>query len=127
MGAGAHIDILLDDDTVRQYSLCGDPARRDALTVAVLREPAGRGGSARVHDELVDGVRTRLRGPRNHFPLAAAPRYTFIAGGIGITPIMAMLRSVAATAPTRGTCSTAAACRPAWRSPTSSPPSSAIA
>lgn len=96
---GAHIDILLDDDTVRQYSLCGDPARRDALTVAVLREAAGRGGSARVHDELVEGVRTRLRGPRNHFPLAAAPRYVFIAGGIGITPIMAMLRSMAATAP----------------------------
>lgn len=88
---GAHIDLLLGPDLVRQYSLCGDPADRSVLRVAVLREPAGRGGSAYVHDSLADGARLRIRGPRNHFALEDAPRYLFIAGGIGITPIVPMI------------------------------------
>ncbi|HVW43960.1 MAG TPA: PDR/VanB family oxidoreductase [Amycolatopsis sp.] len=88
---GAHVDLLLRPDLVRQYSLCGDPAGRSVLEVAVLRERAGRGGSDFVHDVLRPGDRVRMRGPRNHFPLVDARRYLFIAGGIGITPIVPMI------------------------------------
>jgi ferredoxin-NADP reductase len=86
---GAHIDLILEGGLARQYSLCGDPADRWAWRVAVLREPGGRGGSRYVHDELSGGV--RIRGPRNHFPLLPAERYAFVAGGIGITPILPMV------------------------------------
>ncbi|NKQ53199.1 oxidoreductase [Amycolatopsis sp. K13G38] len=92
---GAHVDLALSEDLVRQYSLCGDPANRDVLEVAVLREPQSRGGSAHVHDELQEGDRIRVRGPRNHFALTEARNYLFIAGGIGITPILPMIRAVA--------------------------------
>jgi ferredoxin-NADP reductase len=90
---GAHIDLLLDEGLVRQYSLCGDP--RDAKTwrVGVLLDPQSRGGSRHVHDKLVEGAGVRVRGPRNHFALVDSPRYLFIAGGIGITPITAMIDS----------------------------------
>lgn len=87
---GAHIDLALQDGLVRQYSLCGDPADRSAWQVAVLREPAGRGGSAFVHDRLPVGAAVRVKGPRNRFPLVPARRYRFVAGGIGITPILPM-------------------------------------
>ncbi|MEV0391254.1 PDR/VanB family oxidoreductase [Nonomuraea sp. NPDC050643] len=90
---GAHIDLLLASDLVRQYSLCGDPADRTTWRIAVLREPDGRGGSAYVHDELHPGTAVLARGPRNHFPLHPAPRYLFIAGGIGITPLLPMVRA----------------------------------
>ena len=93
---GAHIDLVVDD-MVRQYSLCGDPRDTSALRVAVLREPSGRGGSRHVHDVLVAGQRIEVRGPRNNFPLVEARRYLFIAGGIGITPILPMVAEVAAT------------------------------
>src|SRR6187399_1902858 len=89
--AGAHVDLVLRSGLERQYSLCGDRADRSVLQVAVLREPDGRGGSRYVHDELADGARIRIRGPRNNFPLVDAPRYLFIAGGIGITPIVPMI------------------------------------
>lgn len=90
---GAHIDLLLDEGLVRQYSLCGDP--RDAKTwrVGVLLDPQSRGGSRHVHERLDEGSSVRVRGPRNHFALVDSPRYLFIAGGIGITPIMAMIDS----------------------------------
>ncbi|MBA2949380.1 PDR/VanB family oxidoreductase [Streptomyces himalayensis] len=88
---GAHIDVLLGPGLERQYSLCGDPADRSVWRIAVLREPDGRGGSAYVHGELGQGDKVRVRGPRNHFALEPAPRYRFIAGGIGITPILPML------------------------------------
>ncbi|WP_188195232.1 PDR/VanB family oxidoreductase [Nonomuraea sp. SYSU D8015] len=93
---GAHIDLVLADGLVRQYSLCGDPADRTTWRIAVLREPDGRGGSAFVHDELHPGATILVRGPRNHFPLHPAPRYLFIAGGIGITPILPMIAAAAA-------------------------------
>ncbi|MDT0612157.1 PDR/VanB family oxidoreductase [Streptomyces lancefieldiae] len=89
---GAHIDLVLGPDLVRQYSLCGNPADRSVLQVAVLREAAGRGGSRHVHDALAEGDTVRVRGPRNHFALVDSPRYLFIAGGIGITPILPMIR-----------------------------------
>jgi ferredoxin-NADP reductase len=88
---GAHLDLLLTSGLVRQYSLCGDPEDRFSYTVAVLREPYGRGGSKEVHDTALVGKLLTVRGPRNHFELVSAKRYLFIAGGIGITPIRAML------------------------------------
>ncbi|MFJ8539449.1 PDR/VanB family oxidoreductase [Streptomyces sp. NPDC093591] len=93
---GAHIDVVLGPELERQYSLCGDPADRGAWRIAVLREPDGRGGSAHVHEQLGQGDKVRVRGPRNHFRLEPAPRYRFIAGGIGITPILPMLAAAEA-------------------------------
>jgi ferredoxin-NADP reductase len=93
---GAHIDLRLPGEVVRQYSLCGSPEDTSAYQVAVLRETDGRGGSAYVHDSLLVGDRVRVDGPRNHFPLVDAERYLFLAGGIGITPILPMLDRVAA-------------------------------
>jgi ferredoxin-NADP reductase len=91
---GAHVDLLLPNGLVRQYSLCGDPADRSVFTLAVLLEPNGRGGSRYLHEQLRAGDRVRIRGPRNNFGLVDAKRYLFIAGGIGITPILPMLAAV---------------------------------
>jgi len=91
---GAHIDLILDDETVRQYSLCGDPAD-PTYEIAVLREPDGSGGSAWVHDKIAEGDRFQIRGPRSHFRMADSPRYLFIAGGIGITPLRPMIHRAA--------------------------------
>jgi ferredoxin-NADP reductase len=87
---GSHIDLRLAPDLVRQYSLCGDPADRGHWRIAVLREPKGRGGSARVHTLSV-GDTIDVRGPRNHFELRESACYVFVAGGIGITPILPMI------------------------------------
>jgi len=94
---GAHIDVVLGPDLERQYSLCGEPADRHSWRVAVLREPDGRGGSAHVHGQLEAGDKVRVRGPRNHFALQPSPRYRFVAGGIGITPILPMLAAAEAS------------------------------
>ena len=93
---GAHVDLVLGPGLERQYSLCGDPADRTRWRVAVLREPAGRGGSAFVHDQVRQGDKVRVRGPRNHFALRPAARYRFVAGGIGITPVLPMLAAAEA-------------------------------
>ncbi|HET9647546.1 MAG TPA: PDR/VanB family oxidoreductase [Microlunatus sp.] len=87
---GAHIDLILGDDLTRQYSLCSSPGQPDRWRIGVLHTPDSRGGSAAVH-ALMTGATVRVRGPRNHFPLVASPRYLFIAGGIGITPILPMI------------------------------------
>ncbi len=89
---GAHIDIECGDSGLsRQYSLCGDPADAQSLVVAVLRDPASRGGSAWIHQQLQVGDSIRVRGPRNHFRFdESTRRVILIAGGIGITPLMAM-------------------------------------
>lgn len=89
---GAHIDLECGDTGLsRQYSLCGDPADAGAYEIAVLRDAASRGGSNWVHDQLKQGDRLRIRGPRNHFRFdEGAKQAVFIAGGIGITPIAAM-------------------------------------
>ncbi|WUI71066.1 PDR/VanB family oxidoreductase [Nocardia sp. NBC_00403] len=95
---GAHLDLELPSGRLRQYSLCGDPADTRAYRVAVRRIPNGGGGSIEVHDELPVGSRIMVRGPRNAFPFAvpghgsSAARLHFIAGGIGITPILPMAR-----------------------------------
>ena len=92
---GAHIDLLLDD-TVRQYSLCGTPGDQHRWRIAVLLDPDGRGGSRRVHEMLQVGDQVAVRGPRNHFPLVSSPRYLFVAGGIGITPLLPMMAEASA-------------------------------
>ncbi|MEW2624110.1 PDR/VanB family oxidoreductase [Streptomyces sp. NPDC048106] len=91
---GAHLDLVLPSGTVRQYSLCGDPADRSRYTVAVLREERGRGGSREIHDTALVGRTIGVRGPRNHFPLREAGACLLIAGGIGITPLLAMARQL---------------------------------
>jgi ferredoxin-NADP reductase len=88
---GSHIDLVLPDGTTRQYSLCGDRWDAHTYRIAVLREPAGRGGSAYVHDRLSPGDRVGVGGPRNHFPLVPSQKYLFVAGGIGITPLLPMV------------------------------------
>ena len=94
---GAHLDVHLPSGRVRQYSLCGDPGVPDAYRIAVRRIPAGGGGSVEVHDALAPGATITTSGPRNAFPLTVpgygspAQRFRFIAGGIGITPILPML------------------------------------
>jgi ferredoxin-NADP reductase len=88
---GAHVDFVLGDDLIRQYSLCSSPSQPEVWRVGVLRVPDSRGGSERVHDVLAPGSIVRVRGPRNHFPLVASSRYLFIAGGIGITPLLPMI------------------------------------
>jgi len=86
---GAHIDVYVPDGTTRQYSLCGDPTDRSYWQIAVLREKDGRGGSAFIHDHLRVGDRLLVTRPKNHFVLEDAPYHALVAGGIGITPIMA--------------------------------------
>jgi tetrachlorobenzoquinone reductase len=91
---GAHIDVILDNGQVRQYSLCGSPDDPSSYRIAVLREPSSRGGSAYIHSQLRPGQTVMARGPRNHFKLLSAHQYIFIAGGIGVTPLLPMIASV---------------------------------
>ncbi|GAA2864356.1 PDR/VanB family oxidoreductase [Pseudonocardia halophobica] len=88
---GAHVDLVLGPDLERQYSLCGDPTDLSSWRLGVLREPESRGGSAYVHDTLAVGDQVVCRGPRNNFALVEADEYLFVAGGIGITPILPMI------------------------------------
>jgi ferredoxin-NADP reductase len=88
---GAHVDLILGDAPTRQYSLCGDPTDHHVWRLGILRDPNGRGSSLYVHDRLAVGDMVRVRGPRNNFHLVQSPRYLFIAGGIGITPILPMI------------------------------------
>jgi ferredoxin-NADP reductase len=94
---GAHLDIQLPSGRVRQYSLCGNPTRGDTYRIAVRRIPDGGGGSAEMHDVLAVGATVTTHGPRNAFPLtlpgygSPTARLRFVAGGIGITPILPML------------------------------------
>ena len=94
---GSHLDIALPSGRLRQYSLCGDPADSDTYRIAVRRIVDGGGGSIEVHDGLPVGGEVTTHGPRNAFPLTVpgygspAQRFRFIAGGIGITPILPML------------------------------------
>lgn len=88
---GCHIDLVLGERLIRQYSLCGDPADKSSWRVAVQRERESRGGSTYVHDTLTEGSTVHVRGPRNTFPFEKMARYIFIAGGIGITPLLPMM------------------------------------
>jgi vanillate O-demethylase ferredoxin subunit len=92
--AGAHIDVHVAPGIVRQYSLCNDPSERTRYRIAVLREARSRGGSARLHDQVHEGQRLNISAPRNHFPLVPARHSLLLAGGIGMTPILAMAHSL---------------------------------
>lgn len=93
---GAHLDVILPSERLRHYSLCGDPRDRSRYRIAVRRVPDGDGGSAEIHDTIGEGSILHVRGPRNAFRLVDAPGYLFVAGGIGITPILPMVRTAAA-------------------------------
>jgi ferredoxin-NADP reductase len=89
--AGAHIDVHLPGGLIRQYSLCSDPAGCSVYRLAVLKDPASRGGSVAVHESLQEGAELGISVPRNHFPLdPSAPHSVLVGGGIGITPMVTM-------------------------------------
>jgi len=95
--AGAHVDLRLPGGKIRQYSLCGDPADRSTYRIAVKLEKNGRGGSKWVHDNLHAGAEAHVSAPRCNFRLhLQASRHIFVAGGIGITPFLAMVREAKA-------------------------------
>ena len=93
---GAHLTLHLPNGLDRQYSLCGDPADRHHYDIAVLRTVDSEGGSEWIHQHLIPGMTIEVSGPLNHFELEPAPEYLFIAGGIGITPMKAMIESLPA-------------------------------
>ncbi|SFL36655.1 PDR/VanB family oxidoreductase [Geodermatophilus ruber] len=90
---GAHVDVCMPGVT-RQYSLCGDPRERGTYRLGVLLEPESRGGSKFIHEQLCAEQTLTVHPPRNHFALEDAAEYLFVAGGIGITPIVAMITEV---------------------------------
>ena len=94
--AGAHIDVHLPGGLIRQYSLLNDCRQASSYRIGVLREPQSRGGSVAVHDQIQIGDLLRISLPRNRFPLVAAERSLLFAGGIGITPLLCMARSLLA-------------------------------
>jgi ferredoxin-NADP reductase len=97
---GAHIDLHFVSrgvECLRHYSLCGGKTDRHHWQVAVLLVPDGRGGSAHIHENFAVVETVRVTGPHNNFPLVPGGRYLFIAGGIGITPILPMIAHVSAS------------------------------
>ncbi|HWL19921.1 MAG TPA: 2Fe-2S iron-sulfur cluster-binding protein [Bradyrhizobium sp.] len=89
--AGAHIDVTVTPQYIRQFSLAGDPADRSKYLLGILREDRGRGGSLKMHQMLNPGAPVVISQPRNHFPIAAGQgRHLLLAGGIGVTPLIAM-------------------------------------
>ncbi len=96
--AGAHVAVRAPNGMIRKYSLANDPAERDRYVIAVKREIPGRGGSDSMIRDVSVGSELPVAAPVNNFALAKSPAgHTFVAGGIGITPIMAMIRHLAAT------------------------------
>lgn len=97
-GSGAHIDVRLRDGLVRQYSLCNAPADDQRYRIAVKREPDGAGGSMFMHTQVQQGSILEISAPRNNFPLRDDfEHYVLVAGGIGITPLLAMAHELYAS------------------------------
>lgn len=95
--AGAHIDVHMGEGLVRQYSLCNAPCERHRYCLGVLREPVGTGGSAHMHDRVAEGDSVEVSAPRNSFRLVEdAEHALLLAGGIGVTPILAMAHRLSA-------------------------------
>jgi len=93
--AGAHVDVYLPSGEVRQYSLCNAPEERHRYLIGVLKDPHSRGGSKSMHERVEQGQTLQISVPRNLFPLAIeGKRHLLIAGGIGITPMMAMAQEL---------------------------------
>jgi ferredoxin-NADP reductase len=89
--AGAHIDVHVGDDFIRQYSLCNDPASSALYRIGILNDPNSRGGSVKIHGEFTEQKNIKISAPRNHFPLNHDAQKSILAGGgIGITPMLAM-------------------------------------
>lgn len=89
--AGAHIDVTVTPQYIRQFSLAGDPADRTKYLLGILREDQGRGGSLKIHQMLDSGAPVVFSQPRNHFPVIDSNgRHLLLAGGIGVTPLIAM-------------------------------------
>ncbi len=92
---GAHIDVHLQNGLVRQYSLTNGPGESDHYAIGVKREPDSRGGSASIHDHVSEGDLLAISPPRNNFPLRRDSVHTiFIAGGIGVTPLLSMAQAL---------------------------------
>jgi ferredoxin-NADP reductase len=92
---GAHINVHVDHETVRQYSLCNDPDRRGRYRIAVRRAPDSRGGSQALHERVQVGDRLVIEAPRNHFPLERGARHhVLVAAGIGVTPLIGMAQAL---------------------------------
>lgn len=89
---GAHIDVTLPGVGTRQYSLCGDPADETQYVIAVLRTPDSRGGSEYLHEHVAEGHLLTIGEPRNNFRFEPGEACLFIAGGVGITPILPMVQ-----------------------------------
>ena len=90
--AGAHLDFFFHDGSVRQYSLCNNPKERHRYVIAILRDDKGRGGSVALHERLHVQRTVSVGKPRNNFPIhEEAKHHLFLAGGIGVTPMMSMI------------------------------------
>ena len=95
--AGSHIDVKLAGNFIRQYSLCNDPRERHRYVIGVLNVVGGRGGSKSMHESVRVGDLLNISAPRNNFSLAqGASRHVLLAGGIGVTPMMAMVETLSA-------------------------------
>ena len=92
--AGAHVTLETPNGAHRRYSLCNDPAETHRYVLVIKADPQGRGGSLSLAKETKEGDTLLVSSPGNNFPLQPATEYVFIAGGIGITPIMSMLREL---------------------------------
>ena len=95
--AGSHIDVHLPGGLTRQYSLCNASHESHRYRIAVLRDPASRGGSVAMHDRVNEGDLITISTPRNHFALHPAERTLLLAGGIGVTPLLCMADRLART------------------------------
>lgn len=96
--AGSHVDVHLPGGLTRPYSLCNAPHESHRYLIGVLRDPASRGGSQAMHEQVAEGQQLQISAPANHFPLAHdAKRHLLLAGGIGITPILCMAERLANT------------------------------
>ena len=89
--AGAHVDVHVNENIVRQYSLCNPPGESNSYRIGVLNDPNSRGGSLQIHQEFQPGKLIKISEPRNHFSLDETQgRIVLAGGGIGITPLIAM-------------------------------------
>lgn len=95
--AGSHIDVRLPTGITRQYSLCNDASETHRYMIGVLRDPASRGGSRAMHEQVHEGDVLRIAAPKNHFALHDEARHSLLlAGGIGVTPLLCMAEQLAA-------------------------------
>ncbi|MFZ6756261.1 PDR/VanB family oxidoreductase [Undibacterium sp. Ji50W] len=94
--AGSHIDVHIGTGLVRQYSLCNPPHERHRYLIGVLRDPVSRGGSQAMHEHIQAGATLQISIPKNLFPLTVAKHSLLLAGGIGVTPILAMAEALSA-------------------------------